>query len=74
MKLGNISQTIVPVPNLFVLQDLKPIETFYLHKSKSSYYRTRDLFNKTYFFNLNRNQGTNINKILDKINESKYFS
>ena len=74
MKLGNISQTIVPVPNLFVLQDLKPLDTFYLNKSKSSYFRSKDLFNKSYFFDINRNKKINDNKILDKINQTKYIS
>ena len=74
MKLGNISQSIVPVPNLFVIQDLKPVDTFYLSKSKSSYFRSKDLFNKSYFLDINRNKNININKILDKINKSKYIS
>ena len=74
MKLGNISQSIVPVPNLFVIQDLKPVDTFYLTKSKSSYFRSKDLFNKSYFLDINRNKNININKILDKINKSKYIS
>ena len=74
MKLGNISQTIVPVPNLFVLQDLKPLDTFYLNKSKSSYFRSKDLFNKSYFFDINRNKKIKDNKILDKINQTKYIS
>ena len=74
MKLGNISQTIVPVPNLFVLQDLKPLDTFYLNKSKSSYFRSKDLFNKSYFFDINRNKKINDNKILDKINKTKFIS
>jgi len=74
MKLGNISQTIVPVPNLFVLQDLKPLDTFYLNKSKSSYFRSKDLFNKSYFFDINRNKKINDNKILDKINQTKFIS
>ena len=75
MKLGNISQSIVPVPNLFVIQDLKPLDTFYLNKSKSSYFRTKDLFNKSYFFDINRNsKKIQNNKILDKINQTKYIS
>ena len=74
MKLGNISQTIVPVPNLFVLQDLKPLDTFYLNKSKSSYFRSKDLFNKSYFFDINRNKKIKDNKILDKINQTKFIS
>ena len=43
MKLGNISQTIVPVPNFFMDQKGRPLETFqlYYNKTDSNFYRAK---------------------------------
>jgi hypothetical protein len=42
MKLGNISQTIVPVPNFFMDQKGRPLETFQLYnKTDSNFYRSK---------------------------------
>ena len=35
MKLGNISQTIVPVPNFFVDQKNRTLETFHIYNTKN---------------------------------------
>ena len=43
MKLGNISQTIVPVPNFFMDQKTRPLETFQLYnKTDSEFYKNKN--------------------------------
>ena len=43
MKLGNISQTIVPVPNFFMDQKTRPLETFQLYnKTDSDFYKNKN--------------------------------
>ena len=42
MKLGNISQTIVPVPNFFMDQKSRKLETFHLYnKTDSNFYKSK---------------------------------
>ena len=42
MKLGNISQSIVPVPNFFMDQEFRPLETFHLYnKTDSNFYKKK---------------------------------
>ena len=56
LKLGNISQTVVPVPSFFLNRGTKNIDAFNLPKRAHSYYREKDLFAKELDLNLNRNQ------------------
>ena len=43
MKLGNISQTVVPVPNFFMDQKHRPLETFNLfNKTDSNFYKKKN--------------------------------
>ena len=42
MKLGNISQSIVPVPYFFMDQKTRPLETFQLYnKTDSDFYKRK---------------------------------
>ena len=42
MKLGNISQSIVPVPYFFMDQKTRPLETFQLYnKTDSDFYKKK---------------------------------
>ena len=67
MKLGNISQTIVPVPKFFIDKDTRTIEIFKSRnrfrikgekKRNDSYFRSRDLFASNCDLNLNHNPRT----------------
>lgn len=75
MKFGNTSQTSVPVPNLFLNNEINQMETFKVNKGKK-YFRERDLFQKTKeinFSNFTRNltrKHENFNKTKHKIDIS----
>jgi hypothetical protein len=72
MKLGNVSQSIVPVPNFFLDKSEKNLETFKISNKKSSYYRDRDLFQKINDLNLNHNQRSSKRKSEEE-NKEKYI-
>ena len=80
MKLGNVSQTIVPVPKFFTDKSIRTIEIFKPkdislkknpNKRKMNYYRSNDIFNSNKDINLNNNPRTFTNE-KDKHDESKY--
>lgn len=71
MKLGNTSQTIVPVPNFFLNNNINQMETFQVSKSKK-YFREKDLFqnkNEINFSNYTKNQ----NRKHENFNRTKYL-
>jgi hypothetical protein len=73
MKIGNVSQTIVPVPSFFLDQDTRKLETFTLYnkdRRQPTYYRDRDLF--TRHFDMNINHNPRISRNTRSINKEKY--
>ena len=72
LKLGNISQTVVPVPSFFLNRGTKNIDAFNVPKRAHSYYREKDLFQKELDLNLNRNQRFS-KKENDESNKEKYI-
>lgn len=71
MKLGNLSQTIVPVPDFFLNRTTRKIETFSL-PSKKQYYREGDLLTKIKDVNVNNNPRAGTRNI-NQINNEKYL-
>jgi hypothetical protein len=75
MKIGNVSQTIVPVPSFFLDQDSRKLETFTIYKKlrprASTYYRDRDLFTRSFDMNINHNPRVNRNQ--SSLNKEKYI-
>ena len=65
MKIGNISQTIVPVPNFFLNQSTRKLDTFAAsttRNKKSLYYRDKDLFTKNLDININHKKRNEFRK------------
>jgi hypothetical protein len=64
MKLGNISQTIIPVPNFFTDKNNRTVEIFKDNRTKrklkrnKSYFRTSDILTTNCDLNLNNNPRT----------------
>lgn len=83
MKLGNISQTIVPVPKFFLDKDTSSIDIFKKKdkfkikessKRSYSYFKEKDLFSSNLDLNLNHNPRTlGSNSQWDLTNEYKYI-
>ena len=73
-KIGNISQTIVPVPNFFLNQQTRKIETFSLYNKtkRSNYYRDRDLFSQNLDININHNPRFQA-RTAEAVNKTKYI-
>ena len=81
MKIGNVSQTITPVPNFF-MDNKREIDAFKIHyqnkygkkklKRCNSYFRHQDLFNTNYDINLNNNPRVNFKKF-DDLNKEIYI-
>jgi hypothetical protein len=55
MKIGNVSQSVIPVPDFFYTRSLKPMDTFNITQYNKRYFRPNDLFNKTQDINLGNN-------------------
>ena len=81
MKLGNISQSIVPVPKFFTDKEVRTIEIFKIsdnnkskanNKRKSNYYRQSDLIMSNKDININLNPRTFTND-KDNYDEKKYI-
>lgn len=76
MKIGNVSQTIVPVPDFYMNEGEKQLETFTLpYKSKpkpSTYFKEADYFKKPLDININHNPRFEIKTAHNK-NEEKYI-
>ena len=72
--LGNISQTIVPVPLFFLEKDEKNLETFHIPKNTRSniYYTDAKVMNSMIDINFNRNPRFSIKTSEDK-NREKYI-
>ena len=68
MKLGNISQTIVPVPNFFVDQKNRTIETFTVYPKTTSNFTN---MKKILKLNLNEISSKSQNSSLEKNKEKK---
>ena len=67
MKLGNVSQSIVPVPKFFTDKEIRTIDIFKLNdhslkkinnKRRQNYFRTNDLFELNHDININHNPRT----------------
>ena len=71
MKLGNTSQSLVPVPDFFLNQTLKQMETFEVSERKR-YYREKDLFRMTNDINLCNNP-RNFHRKHEIFNKQKYI-
>lgn len=81
MKLGNISQSIIPVPKFFLDKDTKTIQLFKsdkrfnkkgLNRRCNSYFRSGDLFSSNCDLNLNNNPRTFIHEV-ENSEERKYI-
>ena len=81
MKLGNISQSIVPVPKFFTDKTIRTIEIFkdndfshkkFNNKRKTSYFRSGDLFTSNKDINFSNNPRTFTND-KDNSEEKKYI-
>lgn len=71
MKIGNLSQTIVPVPDFFMNKTSRMIETFNL-PSKKQYYRESDLLTKIKDVNINHNPRI-VTRNVNQVNREKYL-
>ena len=80
MKLGNISQTIIPVPKFFTDKNSRTVDLFKSHnktrnktltKRSNSYFRPKDLFSTNCDLNINNNPRT-FNHAWEGSNDSKY--
>ena len=80
MKLGNISQTIVPVPKFFTDKNTRTVDLFKSHnktrnktltRRSNSYFRPKDLFSINCDLNINNNPRT-FNHAWEGSNELKY--
>lgn len=70
MKLGNTSQSKVPVPDFFITKNLKQMETFQVSDRKR-YFREKDLFRMTKDLNFCNNP-RNYNRKHENFNKEKY--
>lgn len=70
MKLGNTSQSIVGVPDFFLIKDMKSMDVFTVSKKKQ-YFRESDLFKLTKDLNLCNNPRNNHRKF-EEFNKKKY--
>jgi hypothetical protein len=70
MKLGNTSQSIVPVPNFFLNTTHREVDTFKV-PTRRRYFREKDLFRHTKDLNFSNNRRQN-NKKLEEYNKEKY--
>lgn len=68
---GNTSQSIVSVPNIFLIRDIKPVETFKIRK-KDKYFREKNLLAQAQQLNINNNPVKN-NRKLEEYNKTKYI-
>lgn len=71
MKLGNTSQSIVPVPNFFLNSTFSDVDTFKV-PSRRRYFREKDLFRHTRDLNFSNNRRHNQKKYED-FNKEKYI-
>ena len=71
MKLGNTSQSKVPIPKFFLNNSLKNMETFEVSQGKR-YFREKDLFGRTKDINFCNNQ-RNYNRKNENFNKQKYI-
>ena len=70
MKIGNTSQSIVPVPNFFLNRTTRDLDTFHVPRRKFLF-REKDLYKCTKDININNNP-RNHNRRLDDLNRTKY--
>jgi hypothetical protein len=71
MKLGNTSQSIVPVPNFFLNSTFSDVDTFKV-PSRRRYFREKDLFRHTRDLNFSNNRRHNQKKYED-FNKEKFI-
>lgn len=70
-KFGNTSQSIVSVPNIFLIRDIKSVETFNTNK-KDTYFVVNKLFSKAQQLNINNNP-MRFNRKYEEYNKKKYI-
>lgn len=68
---GNTSQSIVAVPNIFLLRDIKTVETFQTVK-RDRYFKEKSLLAQAQQLNINNNPIKN-NRKLEDYNKTKYI-
>jgi hypothetical protein len=71
MKIGNTSQSNVPVPNFFLTKNLHQMEIFQISEGKK-YFREKDLFRSAKDINFCNNQ-RNYNRKHDNFNRTKFI-
>jgi hypothetical protein len=71
MKLGNTSQTVIPVPNFFYNQTSREIDTFNV-SHRRRYFKEKDLFRMTKDMNFSNNPRKNLKKF-EQLNKEKYI-
>jgi len=71
-KLGNTSQSIISVPNIFFNRDLKKVETFNTEK-KYRYFKEKELLAQAQQLNINNNPMKN-NRKFEDYNKKKYHA
>lgn len=72
MKFGNTSQSLISVPNFFLIKDEKNLEIFKNKTFRKKYFREKDLFGKTKDLNICNNQRKNFRNF-EKFNVEKYI-
>lgn len=71
MKIGNISQSIVPVPNFFIDRDIRKIDAFIINKRKKRTYRDKELFTANIDLNINHNP--RVSSAISRTSSMKYI-
>jgi len=72
MKLGNTSQTQIPVPNFYLTKNVVEMEVFKAKNEMKQTFREKDLFRQTKDINLSNNY-RNKKKLFEEYNKEKYI-
>ena len=72
MKLGNTSQSIIPVPDFFLTRTLREMDTFSISNQKKKYFKENELFRMTRDINLSNNP-RNRHRKYEKYNREKFI-
>ena len=72
MKLGNTSQTQVPVPNFYLTKNVIEMDVFKTKNEMKKSFREKDLFRQTKDINLSNNF-RNKQKMFEEYNKTKYI-
>jgi hypothetical protein len=72
MKLGNVSQSIIPVPDFYFTRSLREMDTFSVSTFPKKYFTEKGLFKQTKDINLNNNL-RNRHRRYEKYNREKFI-